>query len=306
MTPVMVSMELGLSPPTRGSRLRVRQGFGPRGSIPAHAGKARAQDLRIGEQGGLSPPTRGSLQHQRRAQVGQGLSPPTRGSRLCPVTTATTARSIPAHAGKPSRARWCAGRTSVYPRPRGEAISRRSRRSARTGLSPPTRGSRRHAQVRELEQRSIPAHAGKPPPTRTTGCGPRVYPRPRGEANPERAHRAPSYGLSPPTRGSPADHASGCGSPRSIPAHAGKPPYSVRPRHDRRVYPRPRGEASLLTVAGIVHQGLSPPTRGSRTRLSRTRTCGRSIPAHAGKPPSSSPVMMSSRVYPRPRGEASI
>ena len=52
------------------------------------------------------------------------------------------------------------------------------------GLSPPTRGNPSAANASRIEPRSIPAHAGEPPPSRM-GADARM-------------------GLSPPTRGNPA------------------------------------------------------------------------------------------------------
>ena len=50
------------------------------------------------------------------------------------------------------------------------------------------------------------------------------------------------------------------------------------------------------------HAGLSPPTRGNQHGNSAKRRYGRSIPAHAGEPPSGEPSDGERRVYPRPRG----
>ena len=71
-------------------------------------------------------------------------------------------RSIPAHAGEPRPLRnWTPPRW-VYPRPRGGAGGPDPPNAARSGLSPPTRGS--HTQFRREHPvlGSIPAHAGEP------------------------------------------------------------------------------------------------------------------------------------------------
>ena len=111
-------------------------------------------------------------------------------------------------------------------------------------------------------------------------------------------------GLSPPTRGSLRAKMHHLPLRRSIPAHAGKPVSWSSGARPGKVYPRPRGEAPNGNEIIETAYGLSPPTRGS---LPGSRVHGarpRSIPAHAGKPSSSTRGWRTTRVYPRPRGEA--
>ena len=193
--------------------------------------------------------------------------------------------SIPAHAGKPTLAPERTGLFWVYPRPRGEAYDPHNGNPARTGLSPPTRGSRPQHVLLLASRRSIPAHAGKPRwrPTRYPTSG--VYPRPRGEAL-RGSLRPPRHaGLSPPTRGSPPVWTRYFSVRGSIPAHAGKPLSVGLAVGTDRVYPRPRGEARNRLARSHLLRGLSPPTRGSPVQRVSDLRIGRSIPAHAGKPP---------------------
>ncbi len=193
----------------------------------------------------------------------------------------------------------------VYPRPRGEALNNREENTLPDGLSPPTRGSHEVPHGPTVVVGSIPAHAGKPPRLRRTRKRTKVYPRPRGEARSPFSTLTHWPGLSPPTRGSLARlyqcHA-GYG---SIPAHAGKPARIPRWTVPPRVYPRPRGEAASARVAPASCHGLSPPTRGSLPPGPLRRRGRRSIPAHAGKPTCWREAVPRTRVYPRPRGEAS-
>ena len=140
-------------------------------------------------------------------------------------------------------------------------------------------------------------------------------------------------GLSPPTRGSRRRYCDLVGLRRSIPAHAGEPCSPARPHGSEWapmdkpragwVYPRPRGGAVDATAISWAFDGLSPPTRGSHVhQLDRTAPSGsipahepmdkpepgtrpRSIPAHAGEPPSRTRRCSCPAVYPRPRGGAS-
>ena len=294
----------GLSPPTRGSPSARARFPGSAGSIPAHAGKPVWG--RSGPGGvPVYPRPRGEahrrIQKQRRVA---GLSPPTRGSHSILNGIACRPGSIPAHAGKPL-ARLASGpHREVYPRPRGEAVVKTDSVFLTSGLSPPTRGSLRLHVLDFLEQRSIPAHAGKPVEVMYRQRVQSVYPRPRGEALRLGVACARFDGLSPPTRGSHTRSSQNRFTAGSIPAHAGKPRKLLLEVCEIRVYPRPRGEATAYSVPGHRSWGLSPPTRGSRPRSSRRARGSRSIPAHAGKPHVGRPCGDRSQVYPRPRGEA--
>ena len=172
------------------------------------------------------------------------------------------------------------------------------------GLSPPTRGSRGASTPRRGEQRSIPAHTGKPRAYSITSSYVRVYPRPHGEADWGPPTPRSNIGLSPPTRGSrrlEVRQPVGLG---SIPAHTGKPPWPPAGGSRRKVYPRPHGEALMvLLVMGSI-SGLSPPTRGSLLFDGIGANLLGSIPAHTGKPLAARLSAQSSAVYPRPHGEA--
>ena len=231
-----------------------------------------------------------------------GLSPPMRGNLKAFAHRPVAQRSIPAHAGEPIILSPSFRLCMVYPRPRGGTAAAAGQQSSAEGLSPPTRGNPFSRPVSAYSARSIPAHAGEPrTPTRLLPSW-SVYPRPRGGTAQASTQAPMKTGLSPPTRGNlelsyyidPRD--------RSIPAHAGEPPYSSVRFDLPSVYPRPRGGtrvASSVVASGI---GLSPPTRGNRRPIRpRPRRSG-SIPAHAGEPHKQLADSLTRRVYPRPRG----
>ena len=90
----------------------------------------------------------------------------------------------------------------------------------------------------------------------------------------------------------------------SIPACAGKPPWTRFSAKPTGVYPRVCGEAREVCEAVGVELGLSPRVRGSPSPASaRPRSRG-SIPACAGKPTCFTDSAPRSRVYPRVCGEA--
>ena len=113
-------------------------------------------------------------------------------------------------------------------------------------------------------------------------------------------------GLSPPTRGSPRQIVIALDGQRSIPAHAGEPRSGRAVTATARVYPRPRGGATMTETKVVPKPGLSPPTRGSPRQASTRLRPSRSIPAHAGEPCGRSRTFMMTRVYPRPRGGAML
>ena len=212
------------------------------------------------------------------------------------------AGSIPAHAGEPAPDGSAGGRGEVYPRPRGGTGMQRFWRQNGHGLSPPTRGNRCGERSSGRLSRSIPAHAGEPPPVALTAGGARVYPRPRGGTarNEERGDLAD--GLSPPTRGNRNDTSKIRRRSRSIPAHAGEPSALTIVDGVRKVYPRPRGGTIPSSPPAARDSGLSPPTRGNLGKRDAIHNQRWSIPAHAGEPLGDSVGMKRQAVYPRPRG----
>ena len=90
----------------------------------------------------------------------------------------------------------------------------------------------------------------------------------------------------------------------SIPAHTGKPMLGRGIPCTGTVYPRTHGEALERQSIARVRSGLSPHTRGSPGRQLRGGANDGSIPAHTGKPESSTSIAHAPRVYPRTHGEA--
>ena len=174
------------------------------------------------------------------------------------------------------------------------------------GLSPPTRGSPPCPEATGRCGRSIPAHAGEPDRSSRPGGVGAVYPRPRGGAPSTWGPQDPFQGLSPPTRGSRAQRPGRTSIFRSIPAHAGEPDQRQTQSSPSGVYPRPRGGAAAMVKAGRGLVGLSPPTRGSLLSRLGGEEVERSIPAHAGEPGRQTSRATARRVYPRPRGGATM
>ena len=153
-----------------------------------------------------------------------------------------------------------------------------------------------------VSRRSIPAHAGEPPGADCAAWAAGVYPRPRGGTRRTGGGLTRRPGLSPPTRGNPAVRYSYGAALRSIPAHAGEPNHRLHRHNQAEVYPRPRGGTLTASIAEVVDEGLSPPTRGNRQSVENEPRRRGSIPAHAGEPILAKASSKDAKVYPRPRG----
>ena len=192
-----------------------------------------------------------------------GLSPPTRGNPNAIERGQRIRGSIPAHAGEPTLKAMVRVRLGVYPRPRGGTSKLPIFSQSPSGLSPPTRGNRANAPMASAPLRSIPAHAGEPPPPALAGVIAGVYPRPRGGTTSTPSPFGGGRGLSPPTRGNLRMRSEAAPARRSIPAHAGEPCVALWGFGYVKVYPRPRGGTLVLGDAWRHAGGLSPPTRGN-------------------------------------------
>ena len=133
----------------------------------------------------------------------RGLSPHTRGNHVSHPYPPFSIGSIPAHTGKPPRARSCRRDKPVYPRTHGETTIAQNVSASIGG--------------------SIPAHTGKPSARPGYQRRSQVYPRTHGETIREAAMSQYSRGLSPHTRGNLQVAMDILDNQGSIPAHTGKP-----------------------------------------------------------------------------------
>ena len=314
----------GSSPLTRGKLPRPDGALGPRGLIPAHAGKTRGP--------GRSPMSARAHPRSRGENaawpVGCGLaggsSPLTRGKRR--VAGGVWARwgLIPAHAGKTGSVTVTATVTAAHPRSRGEN---------RAGIC---RGRR--------SPWLIPAHAGKTASSSVWRICAWAHPRSRGEnvvcffvpsavqgsspltrgklngvlVSSERLGLIPAHagktevpgldvgarqGSSPLTRGKLAPAGVDSAKVGLIPAHAGKTCLSRLAATGQEAHPRSRGENVVHAPRFHRSWGSSPLTRGKRRRSDRRLRGRRLIPAHAGKTAPRLATKRARRAHPRSRGE---
>ena len=171
----------GSSPLTRGKRgLSVSFGLLWR-LIPAHARKTYGRTASA-PSSTAHPRSRGenSCESLIVSWVG-GSSPLTRGKHSRPPRSQSTARLIPAHAGKTLRQTMEAQLNAAHPRSRGENVSVPRQSGKTAGSSPLTRGKRIESSRFDTSFGLIPAHAGKTVTRCMCDSMLAAHPRSRGE-----------------------------------------------------------------------------------------------------------------------------
>ena len=254
---------VGSSPLTRGKRLQGEADPVACRLIPAHAGKTGSFET-LFIKSGAHPRSRGENEIViALVRSGTGSSPLTRGKRASARSWSRSRRLIPAHAGKTLKTASIAPVDWAHPRSRGENNQPRSWTVELGGSSPLTRGKRVAYRTNEVQERLIPAHAGKT-----------LW---------HDWHMRTREGSSPLTRGKQSAIARGPRLVGLIPAHAGKTRPKNRRKSASRAHPRSRGENQVEGHLRVVLAGSSPLTRGKpRTAVRPTMAAGL-IPAHAGK-----------------------
>ena len=161
------------------------------------------------------------------------------------------------------------------------------------------RGNRVAALTGGLTAVSIPAYAGEPCCRVDGGADGGVYPRVCGGTVMPLAVGQAIEGLSPRMRGNLYHAGTGCFRFRSIPAYAGEPRRIAGRIAAPQVYPRVCGGTTARCCRTAITRGLSPRMRGNRCCCAPPRARNGSIPAYAGEPMSSGPMMSPTGVYPR-------
>ena len=241
----------GLSPRVRGNLQVAHVGLLVRRSIPARAGEPEqgmpsrttmpvypracgGTDERPDnpqQQYGLSPRVRGNLLGWPQSYLFDGSIPARAGEP--PYATRPNPpgfRSIPARAGEPRRAHRAGRRVQVYPRACGGTVATPSPTAPRWGLSPRVRGNLWRPLGADAFSGSIPARAGEPVRIARRGPFLRVYPRACGGTAGTAMLYISDPGLSPRVRGNLQNWVQFLANKRSIPARAGEPKTTARPR----------------------------------------------------------------------------
>ena len=295
--------QLGSSPLTRGKPCQHRAPVPHAGLIPAHARKTYGRTASA-PSSTAHPRSRGenSCESLIVSWVG-GSSPLTRGKHSRPPRSQSTARLIPAHAGKTLRQTMEAQLNAAHPRSRGENVSVPRQSGKTAGSSPLTRGKRIESSRFDTSFGLIPAHAGKTVTRCMCDSMLAVHPRSRGENRQRPRQSRPRSGSSPLTRGKPDQSEVSLARLRLIPAHAGKTRARSPTWPATRAHPRSRGENMYRSSSSHPTAGSSPLTRGKR-EVAKVRGCDLGlIPAHAGKTVGEELPGQIMWAHPRSRGE---
>ena len=133
-----------------------------------------------------------------------------------------------------------------------------------------------------------------------------VYPRWRGEHTICGANFVIWIGLSPLARGTHCPFVGEGHASRFIPAGAGNTRSASRLWFALSVYPRWRGEHSVVNYRDVNGNGLSPLARGTLGRVGWMVKKSRFIPAGAGNTAQWAANACQLPVYPRWRGEHDV
>ena len=295
--------EPGQSPRVRGNLLPPEPARGPRGSIPAGAGKP-SRRARSSYPGRVNPRGCGETRQSKLPRTGaRGQSPRVRGNLGGSVEFAGDPGSIPAGAGKPCRATRRTAGTRVNPRGCGETRRLFVKPWIAKGQSPRVRGNLHRPHSSPGRRGSIPAGAGKPSSRSARRPGTRVNPRGCGETVGVRFTCTRNSGQSPRVRGNRSINPLPPPASGSIPAGAGKPVLPDSDRRRSRVNPRGCGETDALEDLPDEQQGQSPRVRGNLGTIEQRHVGQGSIPAGAGKPTGAPLWVRRIRVNPRGCGE---
>ncbi len=282
MDPTFAVCVTGLSPLARGTlQLDARMNLLTR-FIPAGAGNTRRMIDEVKIQA-VYPRWRG--EHDARIRswfCHYGLSPLARGTPTFRRILVPSRRFIPAGAGNTMAQIQLIKISAVYPRWRGEHSTTAEGMKNLGGLSPLARGTLSLRSGRRLRNRFIPAGAGNTVFRTSRGLLGPVYPRWRGEHLLWRWRTEYRCGLSPLARGTLILVAHADPVPRFIPAGAGNTIRTLPMILLKAVYPRWRGEHTIVRFNNNDRSGLSPLARGTLPAGAAYRALCRFIPAGAG------------------------
>ena len=212
-------------------------------------------------------------------------------------------RFIPTHVGNTSENSIRVIVVPVHPHTRGEHLCEHVRHPGRGGSSPHTWGTRAIGGAIPKVTRFIPTHVGNTPVHDPLACPGQVHPHTRGE-HPRSQHRSVNMdGSSPHTWGTLRGDGAGQDGDRFIPTHVGNTMISSRSSPAGPVHPHTRGEHADLRQIGLMLDGSSPHTWGTRSRRARPGGPGRFIPTHVGNTSSPRVLRTTPPVHPHTRGE---
>ena len=271
--------------------------------IPAWAGKT-ARAVSAAPTAGAHPRVGG----ENYKQIGMdearaGSSPRGRGKPEEGRTGTLRGGLIPAWAGKTGWAPTVPGWRWAHPRVGGENQTRETNHWRTSGSSPRGRGKHGDQTVKHLDDRLIPAWAGKTLMSAVASSIVRAHPRVGGENNPGMAYTLASVGSSPRGRGKPRRVRPSTCTGGLIPAWAGKTSLIVSPSSVLTAHPRVGGENTNPDAPVTPETGSSPRGRGKPERGRHNAAQEGLIPAWAGKTGFTDVAREAATAHPRVGGE---
>ena len=191
-----------------------------------------------------------------------GSSPQVRGTSRGAALVLPKRGLIPAGAGKTCRICDQAKRSAAHPRRCGENFIPVSQSVLPAGSSPQVRGKLSALVLEHLENRLIPAGAGKTDKRLRALCVSPAHPRRCGENKVDNATAKVRTGSSPQVRGKPSRPRRRTHPERLIPAGAGKTPCIHLRARQNTAHPRRCGENEGTITSNAIVYGSSPQVRG--------------------------------------------
>ncbi len=296
----------GPSPRGRGNRFGMPIHDPLSGTIPAWAG----------EPGHIHPLSRVERDHPRVGggtgndllwrRCGRGPSPRGRGNHRRRGHKRVLAGTIPAWAGEPRSEGYRGSASGDHPRVGGGTENETSPTCPTWGPSPRGRGNpKKHPLVASIIG-TIPAWAGEPPTTCSTGPLGGDHPRVGGGTDVWPVYICQIQGPSPRGRGNHRPQKPRRPGAGTIPAWAGEPRagkiFLVRDRD----HPRVGGGTSTKWFSRFIGWGPSPRGRGNLSLNTAMGTTNRTIPAWAGEPFTIRTLICSGGDHPRVGGGTSV
>ena len=251
----------------RGKRCRESCRPRPRRLIPAHAGKTVIARSKSSGRGAHPRACGENLIWNSTHTQSPGSSPRMRGKRFCPGSQLRLCRLIPAHAGKTVMLMSTILNMRAHPRACGENRLCPHKTEFLPGSSPRMRGKQSGRVRAAVQQRLIPAHAGKTQPRPASRYRLWAHPRACGENDEWKHPIAGLSGSSPRMRGKLSDASEDGSIRRLIPAHAGKTSLRAPRRWRSRAHPRACGENAVDASRLEERRGSSPRMRGKRLHI---------------------------------------
>ena len=234
------------------------------------------------------------------------FSPRTRGCSGMSYECTVTRTVFPAHAGMFLPGDGLYVGLKGFPRARGDVPIEWACASPIEQFSPRTRGCSCPPFRTVKPGQVFPAHAGMFLNARAMTVAQISFPRARGDVPPVKLITGGQGQFSPRTRGCSLQNGVQAASFQVFPAHAGMFLHRMPDHGCGAGFPRARGDVPIGGGDFLKLRKFSPRTRGCSSRVTRAKQSPPVFPAHAGMFLIHPHTHMSTRSFPRARGDVPI